>query len=82
MNLTRYLATYWPGRIVRVNTRTLAGVFKDQPKEFLYAYCPRVPLGRMADASEYVGLVLFLVSKAATYVTGSNLVADGGWSAW
>lgn len=82
MNLTRYLATYWAGKGVRVNTLTLAGVFNNQPKEFLEAYCPRVPLGRMADPLEYVGPVLFLVSEAASYVTGSNLVADGGWSAW
>jgi NAD(P)-dependent dehydrogenase (short-subunit alcohol dehydrogenase family) len=82
LNLTRYLATYWAKSGVRVNTLTLAGVWNDQPQEFLEAFAERSPMGRMLDAREALGAVVFLASDASSYVTGSNVVVDGGWSAW
>ena len=80
--LSRYLATYWANNNVRVNTLTLGGVFNNQDKEFLDEYHKKVPLGRMAKSEEYGGAIIFLLSGASSYMTGTNMIMDGGLSAW
>jgi NAD(P)-dependent dehydrogenase (short-subunit alcohol dehydrogenase family) len=81
INLTRYLAVYWGKAGVRVNTLTFAGVFNDQEAAFLDPYLKKVPMGRMAEPADYEGPVVFLMSDAARYMTGSNMVVDGGFAA-
>ena len=81
LNLTRYLATYWAKQNIRVNTLTIAGVFNNQDDEFLEEYCNRIPIGRMAEQDDYNGALLFLASNQSAYMTGSNLIIDGGWTA-
>jgi NAD(P)-dependent dehydrogenase (short-subunit alcohol dehydrogenase family) len=82
VNLTKYLATHWAPHGVRVNALSPGGVLGDQDEEFKRKFCHRVPLGRMATANDLGGPLLFLASQASSYVTGIELVVDGGFTAW
>ena len=82
LNFTRFLASWWQGKNIRVNSLTPGGVFDNQDNEFLKNYCYRTMLGRMADKDDICAAVLYLVSDASKYVTGFNLIVDGGWTAW
>ena len=82
IGLSQYLATYWASKGIRVNTLTPGGTESGQNEEFKRRYSARIPMGRMAAPSEMVGALLYLLSDASSYVTGQNILVDGGLSAW
>jgi len=82
VGLTKYLATYWADKGIRVNTLTPGGTESGQNDEFKRRYSDRIPMNRMAQAHEMVGALLYLASDASSYVTGQNIIVDGGLNAW
>lgn len=82
VGLTRYLATYWADSGVRVNAISPGSVYNDQPEEFVARLTNLIPMGRMARQDEYRGAIVFLCADASSYMTGHNLIMDGGRTAW
>lgn len=79
-NLSRYLASYYGDQKIRVNTISPGGIFDNQPEKFVQEYCKKVPLNRMGKPIDVANAVCFLISEESSYITGHNLVIDGGFS--
>jgi len=82
ISFTKYLATYYAKFNIRANVISPGGVFNGQDSTFVKKYAKKTPLNRMADPKDIVGAAIFLASDASSYVTGQNLIVDGGWSVW
>jgi len=82
ISLTRYIATYYGGYNVRANSISPGGIFDNQPESFVERYTKKTPLKRMGAPDDVIGAVIFLASDASSYITGQNILIDGGWTAW
>jgi len=82
IGMTKYLATYFADRNIRVNSLCPAGVYVDQPDDFVERLANLIPMGRMAHVDEYKGAIIFLCSDASSYMTGANIIIDGGRTVW